>query len=209
MPASVTCSRMVRRQIRAVPPDAARRSRGRRRDLAQAPRPRRDDPPGQRRAVELPPGRLARAREDRPDHPRGDGRDRRPGDVDAGDRARRAVGEDGPLRGPRALQARRPRRSPVRALDDARGDGDVPLLRARLLPRPAEDALPLPDEGPRRAAPARRPASRARVRDEGRVLVRPRRGRASTSASRSTPARTSGSSSAAASRPSPCRPSRG
>ena len=49
--------------------------------------------------------------------------------------------------------------------------------RARLVPRPAEDPVPLPDQGPRRAAAARRPPARARVRDEGRVLVRPRRGR--------------------------------
>ena len=44
------------------------------------------------------------------------------------------------------------------------------------LPAAAADPLPLPDEGPRRAAPARRPDPRARVHHEGLVLVRPRRG---------------------------------
>ena len=50
------------------------------------------------------------------------------------------------------------------------------VARDPLLPRPAEDALPLPDQGARRAAPARRRAAHARVHHEGLLLVRPRRG---------------------------------
>ena len=43
-----------------------------------------------------------------------------------------------------------------------------------LLPRPAADPLPLPDQGARRAAPARRRAAHARVHHEGRLHLRPR-----------------------------------
>ena len=41
---------------------------------------------------------------------------------------------------------------------DARGVVHLPCARAAELPAAAADALPLPDEGPRRAPPARRPA---------------------------------------------------
>ena len=68
--------------------------------------------------------------------------------------------------------------------------------RRALLPRPAKAALPLPDQGPRRGAPARRGAAHARVHHEGRLLVRPRRRRASTRATSST-ARPTGASSTA------------
>ena len=47
--------------VRAVPADAAGRPGRRRGRLAQAARPRRADSPGRRRALELPPGRLAGA----------------------------------------------------------------------------------------------------------------------------------------------------
>ena len=52
----------------------------------------------------------------------------------------------------------------------------LPRARDPVVPRPAADALPLPDEGARRAAPARRPDPRPRVHHEGLVFVRPRRG---------------------------------
>ena len=45
-----------------------------------------------------------------------------------------------------------------------------------LLPRPAADPLPLPGQGARRAAPARRRAAHARVHHEGLLHLRPRRG---------------------------------
>ena len=49
------------------------------------------------------PGRVPRGQAGRGDHPRGDRRDRRPGDADAGAAAGRAVGEDRPDRDPRAV----------------------------------------------------------------------------------------------------------
>ena len=55
-----------------------------------------------------------------------------------------------------------------------------------LLPRPAADPLPLPDQGARRAAPARRRAAHARVHHEGLLHVRPRRRGARRRATRST-----------------------
>ena len=69
--------------------------------------------------------------------------------------------------------------------------------RRALLPRPAADPLPLPDQGARRAAPARRRAAHARVHHEGLLHVRPRRGgpRGGLRASTSRP--TTGSSTAA------------
>ena len=48
----------------------------------------------------------------------------------------------------------------------------------RSLPRAAADLVPAPDQVPRRAAPEVGPAARARVRDEGLVLARPRPRRA-------------------------------
>ena len=59
----------------------------------------------------------------------------------------------------------------------ARGDVHVPRARAPELQAAAAALVPLPDQGSRRAAPARRPAPRPRVHHEGLVLVRPRRGR--------------------------------
>ena len=79
---------------------------------------------------------------------------------------------------PELFQARGPRRPRLRPADDARGDVHVPRARDPELPAAAAVLVPLPDEGPRRAAPARRPAARPRVHHEGLVLVRPRRGRA-------------------------------
>ena len=61
------------------------------------------------------------------------------------------------------------------------------------------DGLPLPDQVPGRAALARRPHPRPRVRHEGRLQLRPRRRRASTGATSSSTRRTPGSSSGSAS----------
>ena len=71
--------------------------------------------------------------------------------------ARRAVAPDRPLRHRRAVQAEGPQGRRPGPRDDARGDADLPRrARGPLLPRPAADPLPLPDQGARRAAPARR-----------------------------------------------------
>ena len=109
----------------------------------------------------------------------------------------RAVGGDRPRQDPGDLPRPGPRRPPVRPAADARGDVHVPRARAAELQGAAAVLVPLPDQGPRRAAPARRPAPRPRVHHEGLVLVRPRRGRARGELPRARGARTTGSSSAA------------
>ena len=82
---------------------------------------------------------------------------------------RRHRPRDGPVQGPR-----RPGHGPR---DDPRGGRGGPAARHRPELSPAAvHRLPLPDEVPRRAAVARRPHPRARVRDEGLVQLRPRRG---------------------------------
>ncbi len=73
------------------------------------------------------------------------------------------------------LQDRKGRRSDPRP--QPRGDAHLPRRRRRaVLPRPAEAAVPLPDQGPRRGPPARRRPAHARVHHEGRLLLRSRRG---------------------------------
>src|SRR5207248_11492205 len=64
--------------------------------LPISPRARRLRPAGDGRRLDVPAARLARPPQDRADHPRGDGRDRQPGDADAGADALRAVAADGP-----------------------------------------------------------------------------------------------------------------
>ena len=121
--------------------------------------------------------RVAGAPEGCPDRARGDGRDRRPGAALPGADSGGAVGAYGPLCDPRAVQARGPGWTAVRAADDPRGDGHVPRRRDPELQGASADLVPLPDEGPRRAASARRPPPRARVHHEGLVLLRRRRRR--------------------------------
>ena len=134
----------------------------------------------------------------RGDHPRGDRRDRRPGDADAGAPAGRALAADRALRDRRAVQAQGPQGLRARARDDPRGGADLPHRpRDPLLPRAAEDPLPRPGQGARRAAAARRRAAHARVHDEGQLLVRPRRGGPGRAATSSHGAPTRGSSTAA------------
>ena len=71
----------------------------------------------------------------------------------------------------------RPPRRRARAGDDPRGGGHLARRPGGpLLPRPAADPLPRPGQGSRRAAAARRRAAHARVRDEGLLQLRPRRG---------------------------------
>ena len=64
----------------------------------------------------------------------------------------------------------------LRPAADARGDRHLPRPRAPELPAAAADALPLLDQGARRAAPGQGADPPARVHHEGRLLVRPRRG---------------------------------
>ena len=74
------------------------------------------------------------------------------------------------------VPARRPSRQRPPARADARGDvhaaGQGPVL---LVQGPAAVDLPDPDQVPRRGASPRRAAAWSRVRDEGQLLVRPRR----------------------------------
>ena len=74
--------------------------------------------------------------------------------------------------------------------------------------RAAADLVPDPDQVPRRAAAEVRPAARARVRDEGLLLLRRPTRPGSTSRSRSTSRRIGGSSTARGSTRSPSRPRR-
>ena len=142
----------------------------------QAARPRRLHPPGLGGPLVVHTARLARPPEDRADHPRGDGRDRRPGDADARPHSRRALGDNGPPGDSGDLPCEGSDRSRLHPAADPRRDGHVPRARAPELPRSAAALVPLPDEGSRRAASARRTPAGPRVHHEGRLLVRPRRG---------------------------------
>ena len=95
--------------------------------------------------------------------------------------------------------ARGPERPRLRPPAHARGDVHVPRARAAELPAAAAVLVPLPDEGPGRAAPARRSPARPRVHHEGLVLFD--RDEAGLDISfQAHGARTSGSGSAAGSR---------
>ena len=124
--------------------------------------------------------RLAGQQAGRAGHPRGAGPDRRPGDGDAGRPSGRGLEGERPLLQdrPGAGPVQGPRRARHGPRDDPRGGRRDPAPRHRPeLPPAADDGLPLPDEVPRRAALARRPDPRPRVRHEGRLQLRPRRGR--------------------------------
>ena len=122
--------------------------------------------------------RLQGAPQGRADHPRGDGGDRLAGVVRARADADRAVGGDRPRQDPGDVPRQGPGRAQVRPAAHARGDVHLPCEGAPELQAAAAVLVPLPDQGSRRAASARRPAPRPRVHHEGLVLVRPRRGRA-------------------------------
>ena len=152
---------------------AARRRRG---ALAQAHGPRRARAPGRRRAVDVAARRLARAPEGRADRARGDRRDRRPGDAHAGPQRRPSSGgARGATRSTRCSSSRTARGAPmVLAMTHEEAVTRPRRAGRALLPRPAAAALPLPDQGARRAAPARRRPAHARVHHEGRLHLRPR-----------------------------------
>ena len=186
---------MIARASQPLPAHAARRARRRGGRQPQAARARRLRAPGDRRRLDVPAARLAGAPQGRADHPRGDGRDRLPGDADAGADAVRALAAVRARLHPGALPAQGPQGRRLRPAADARGDGDVPRARAAELPAAAADALPLLDQGTRRAAAARRADPAARVHHEGRLLVRPRRGGPRPRASSCSAPRTTASSS--------------
>ena len=123
--------------------------------------------------MDVPAGRLSGGEAGREDPPRGDRRDRRPGDADAGPAARGAVAADGPLRDRRAVQAQGSQGGRAGARDDARGEPHLSHRpRGPLLPGAADDPLPRPDQGARRAATTRRCAAHAGVHDEGLIQLR-------------------------------------
>ena len=159
---------------------AAHREGGARRrggPFAQADGARRARPPARHGTVELHARGLARARERGAGRARGDEPDRLPGAADAGAQPGRAVAAQRPLRHRRGLQAAGPPRRGDGAGADARGGRDLPRRQHRaLLPPAALQPLPLPDQGARRGAAARRAAAHARVHHEGRLHLRPRRG---------------------------------
>ena len=109
-----------------------------------------------------------------------------------------AVAAQRALRDRRAVQAQGPQGRRHGARHDARGVRHGPRRQHRaLLPRPAADPLPLPDQGARRAATARRRPAHARVHHEGRLHLRPRPRRAlDESYEQHVAARTTGSSTA-------------
>ena len=191
----------VTRLNRYFLPDREAPARRRRGALAQADGARRARPPGRRGPLDLPAGRAGgcTARSSR-SCARSSTRSARqemlmpvlqPAELWK-QSGRYGIDELFKLEGP-------PRRR-ARARDDARGERDVPRLEGRpLLPRPAADPLPLPDQGAGRAAPARRRAAHARVHHEGLLHVRPRRGRACSTATTCTSRPTTASSTAAGS----------
>ncbi|CAA9569108.1 MAG: Prolyl-tRNA synthetase, bacterial type, partial [uncultured Thermomicrobiales bacterium] len=162
-------------------PDAPRGAGGRRAAQPQAAAARRLRAAARRRHLQPAPARLPGGPQGRSDHPRGDGRDRRPGAADASGPPGRA------LEGDRPLPGRRPRADPLPGSgraghgprDDPRGGRHRPgPLRDQLLPPAPPDRLPPPDEVARRAARPGRADPGPRVHDEGLVQPRPRRGRA-------------------------------
>ncbi len=170
-----------REDERVVPAHTARRPGRRRGGQPPAARAGGLHTEGRGGHLRLAPARPSRPAQARTDRPGGDGR---------GGRAR-AAAPDHPAA--RAVGANRARQG-VRAADvpagGSQGDGLLPVADGRrsdhdprragvrLVPRPAGQPLPDQLEVSRRAATAVRLAARARVPDEGRVLVRPRSRRA-------------------------------
>ena len=114
---------------------------------------------------------------DRPDHPRGDGRDRRRRRCSCPCSRRRALGRRPAASTiPEIFRLEDRDGSRVRPAADARGDRHVPRARDPELPAAAADPLPLSDKDRDEPRPRGGLLRRARVHHEGRLLVRPRRG---------------------------------
>ena len=155
------------------------------------------------RRIHMAAARLDRVPQRREHHPRGDGRGRVPGGALPGAPAEGAVRDLEPMdrvrRQPVPPQGSPRQRLPPRP--DARGVVHAPREGSLLVvPRPAAAHLPDPDQVPGRGATARRAAARARVRDEGLVLVRHRRRRICRSRTHCTAPTTSRRSTASACR---------
>ena len=166
--------------VHPVPAHPARGSGGRRGAQPSAAGPRRLHPEGRARHLQLAAAGLHGAAQRRADRARGDAGDRVAGGALPGAAAARA------LRGDRTLDRVRRQRVPAQgpqagrlpARADARGDVHPAGQGHRvLLQGPAARAVPDPDQVPGRGTPPRRTAARARVRDEGLLLVRRRRRR--------------------------------
>ena len=138
---------------------------------------RRHHPPRLGRDLHLAAARHARAAQSGGNRAQRDEPRRRDGAGHAGGAAGRAVAGIGPLAGvrPGAAALERPPRARLRdPADLGGGDHRARARRAEELPASAGALLPDPDQVPRRAPAALRHHARARVRDEGRLLV-PRR----------------------------------
>ena len=168
----------VHPDVDAVPAHPPRRPGRCRGAEPQAARPRGLRPPRRPGHLLVAAARAEGAAARRGRGARGDGRHRRPGDPPARAAAARALRGHRPLDRVRAqhLPAQGPqgRRLPARshprgAVHPARQGG------VQLLPGLPGDPLPDPDEVPRRGAAAGGHPARARVPDEGLLLVRPHR----------------------------------
>ena len=140
----------------------------------------RSRPADQRRHLRLAAAWLSRPEEHRADRARRAGRRGCPGSVDADHPIGRPVARERALRRLRAGNAAHqgsPRsRHAVRT--DQRGDDHRSLSRrGEELSRPAEESLSHPVEVPGRGAAALRRHARARIPDEGQLLLRHRSGR--------------------------------
>ena len=141
--------------------------------------------------------RPAGARAGRADRPRGDGRGRRAGDAAADRPAPRAVGATGrdPAYGPLMFRLE-DRKETGFCLSPTAEEVITSIVGGEYSSYRDLPGEPLPDqlEVPRRAAPALRPAARARVPHEGRVLLPRRRRRAAAAPTRTCTTRTTASS---------------
>ncbi len=177
---AVRLARCDHPDVRVVLAHAARRPRRRRSRQSQAVDPRRLRPTDRAWALQLVATRPAGAAQDRAGRARGDERDRRPGDPVPGPAAAGALRDDQPVDRVRRrhFSASGPPRQRLPAGPDPRRSLHLDGQRGvQLLQGLSADALPNPDQVPRRGASARRHPARPRVRHEGLLLLRHRRRR--------------------------------
>ncbi len=158
--------------------DPARRSRRCRGGEPPAHAARQPDPPPRGRHVHLAADRPAGAAQGREHRPRGNEPRRRVRSADADHAARRAVAGIRPLgqvRPGTAAHQGPPRPLVLLRPDARRSDHGHRAPGTEELPPAAGQFLPDPDQVPRRDPPALRRDACARIHDEGRVFVPPRR----------------------------------